>query len=183
MGCLLPRDPGASARCVIRPPRGDFGDRGPTRRVLERSLPARDEAEDAREGVAPNNRLDRRAVLIDDSTGSTISKAVRAAAQVRSRCSLMRALLTGRLRAAGDHDVPDGDPDRLVVLVERRRSHLEHTPIGTRPRRPHLDDLGLDAQGISGPHGPQPTDLVEAGPHDAARRSDEPRATRIACPE
>src|SRR5213593_4484164 len=84
----------------------------------------------------------------------------------------MCALLTGLLRAAGYHEVPDGDLNGLVVLVERRRSHLDHSLIGTRPRRPYLDDLGLDAQLIPGPHRPWPAELVEAGAHDAAGGSE-----------
>ena len=80
----------------------------------------------------------------------------------------MFALLTVRRRAARYHEGPDGDLNGLVVLVERRRSHLDQPPIWMRPRRPHLEDLALDAQLIPGPHGEWPAELVEAGAHDAA---------------
>src|SRR2546427_8863993 len=77
-------------------------------------------------------------------------------------------LLATLRRAARYDEVRDDDLNGLVVLVERRRSHLDQSLTWTRPRRPHLEDLALDAQLIPGPHGPWPAELVEAGAHDAA---------------
>src|SRR5262249_23250019 len=62
----------------------------------------------------------------------------------------------------------DGDLNRLVVLIERRRSHLDQSLMRTRPRRPYLEDLGLDAEIITGPHGSCPAEFVEARADDAA---------------
>src|SRR5439155_6696177 len=77
-------------------------------------------------------------------------------------------LLAALRRAAPYHEIRDDDLNGLVVLVERRRSHLDQPLIWTRPRGPHLEDLALDPQLISGPHGPWPAELVGASAHDAA---------------
>src|SRR6266446_1159805 len=71
------------------------------------------------------------------------------------------------LAAARYHEIRDDDLNGLVVLVERRRSHLDQPLIGTRPRGPHLENLALGAQLISRPHRPWPAELVSAGAHDA----------------
>src|ERR1700674_4591321 len=71
-------------------------------------------------------------------------------------------------RAARYHEVTDGDLNGLVVLVERRRSHLDQSLLRTRPRRPYFEDLALYTQLISGSHGPWPAEFVEARAHDAA---------------
>src|SRR2546426_5941267 len=77
-------------------------------------------------------------------------------------------LLATLRRAARYDEVRDDDLNGLVVLVERRRSHLDQSLIWTGPRGPHLEDLALDAQLISGSHGSWPAELVSPGAHDAA---------------
>src|SRR3989449_3362793 len=72
------------------------------------------------------------------------------------------------LPAARHHEIRDDDLNGLVILVERRRSHLDQPLIWTRPRWPHLEDLALGPQLISRPHRPWPAELVGAGAHDAA---------------
>src|SRR5437660_8242853 len=64
------------------------------------------------------------------------------------------------------HEVADGDLYWLAVLVQRRRSHLEQSLVRPRSGRPHLEHFTLDAQLVPGPHGPGPTELVEAGADD-----------------
>src|SRR6059036_1582818 len=71
-------------------------------------------------------------------------------------------------RAARYYEIRDDDLNGLVVLVERRRSHLDQSLIWTGPRGPHLEDLALDAQLIPGSHGSWPAELVSPGAHDAA---------------
>src|SRR6267378_3505333 len=77
-------------------------------------------------------------------------------------------LLAALRWAARYHEIRDDDLNGLVVLVERRRSHLDQPLIGTRPRGPHLENLALGAQRISRPNRPWPAELVGAGAHDAA---------------
>src|SRR5207247_4856403 len=77
-------------------------------------------------------------------------------------------LLAARRRAARYHEIRDDDLNGLVVLVERRRSHLDYSLSLTGPRGPHLQDLALDAQLIPGSHGSWPAELVSPGAHDAA---------------
>src|SRR3989475_8928093 len=77
-------------------------------------------------------------------------------------------LLATLRRAARYDEVRDDDLNGLVVLVERRRSHLDQSLIWTGPRGPHLEDLALDAHLISGSHGSWPAELVSPGAHDAA---------------
>src|SRR2546428_6819676 len=77
-------------------------------------------------------------------------------------------LLTALRRSARYHEIRDDDLNGLVVLVERRRSHLDQSLIWTGPRGPHLEDLALDAQLIPGSHGSWPAELVSPGAHDAA---------------
>src|SRR5437899_11752333 len=77
-------------------------------------------------------------------------------------------LRAARRRAARYHEVRDDDLNGLVVLVERRRSHLDQPLIWTGPRGPHLEDLDLNAQLIPGSHGSWPAELVSPGAHDAA---------------
>src|SRR2546428_13823921 len=71
-------------------------------------------------------------------------------------------------RAARYHEIRDDDLNGLVVLVERRRSHLDQSLIWTGPRGPHLEHLALDPQLIPGSHGSWPAELVSPGAHDAA---------------
>src|SRR2546426_5087452 len=78
-------------------------------------------------------------------------------------------LLAALRRAARYHEIRDDDLNGLVVLVERRRSHLDQSLIWTGPRGPHLEDLALDPQLIPGSHGSWPAELVSPGAHDAAR--------------
>src|SRR3989442_9286433 len=77
-------------------------------------------------------------------------------------------LLAALRRAARYHEIRDDDLNGLVVLVERRRSHLDQSLVWTGPRGPHLEDLALDAQLIPGSHGSWPAELVSPGAHDAA---------------
>src|SRR6266705_7102321 len=77
-------------------------------------------------------------------------------------------LLAALRLAARYHEIRDDDLNGLVVLVERRRSHLDQSLSWTGPRGPHLEDLALDAQLIPGSHGSWPAELVSPGAHDAA---------------
>src|SRR5438445_8387081 len=102
--------------------------------------------------------------LMKSLEGSTVSRGL----GQRRRSSSWLALFVVLRRAAGYHEIRDDDLDGLVVLIERRRSHLDHSLIGTRPRGPYLEHLALDPQLIPGPHGSWPAELVGACAHDAA---------------
>src|SRR5439155_6496435 len=72
-------------------------------------------------------------------------------------------------------------------LVERRRAHLDQALFGARLRRPHLEDLALDAQLVARAHGPRPAELVEARAEDSASGlhlalDDEPHGERRGVP-
>ena len=83
-----------------------------------------------------------------------------------------RKLATGQLRCRTPEDdqIAHKHLHRLVVLIERRSLHFDHTLIGPRLRRSYLEHFAFDVQLVSRADGPRPTKFLEASANDAARR-------------
>ena len=64
------------------------------------------------------------------------------------------------------------DLNGLAALVECRCTHLDQTLVWPRFQRTDFENFAFEMQLVAGAHRRRPTELVEPGAEDAARRSE-----------
>jgi len=73
-------------------------------------------------------------------------------------------------RSSRHHQIPNIDLHRLVILIQRRRAHLDHALLGPRPGWAHLEHLDREMQLVARPDRLRPAELVEPGTDDPGCR-------------